>query len=224
MSHNSNNQNIENTNGGQVVTVEQSGAVRVETLGTILPTGGLQEQIWPGDSQQVDTSEDMNEGGQEDDQSSSGSDESFTFEVRDKIDFYHTPETRALKLAERMIGGVHQSHGQSWHFEGRQGPLVESEQETQPLRALGQVTEGFAALHPVDTKRRPMEEVHEGPATLAELCGNAATSLDVAMPFWYLLEGKKGMQMRRPYDPVAGEVEAEETSYAVSASIPACPM
>jgi hypothetical protein len=56
----------------------------VETLGTNLATGGLQEQIESGDrsketadTQQVDSSNDMDEDGQEDDYSSSDSNESF---------------------------------------------------------------------------------------------------------------------------------------------------
>jgi len=121
MSSNSNNQNIENKDEGQVMAVEQSRALQVETQGTILSTGGLQEQTKPSDSQVVDLREDVDGNKQEDDYSSSVSDESFIFEVRDKLDVLHTPTTRALELAEKMIGGVHQSHRPSWHFEGRQG-------------------------------------------------------------------------------------------------------
>jgi len=110
MSNNSNNQNSENMSEEQVVEGEQSSALQVETLRTILSTGGLQEQTKPGDSQEVDLSEDVDGDEQDDDYSSSGSDESFTFEVRDKMGFYHTPDTRALELAEKMIGGVHHSH------------------------------------------------------------------------------------------------------------------
>jgi len=41
-------------------------------------------------------------------------------------------------------------------------------------------------------------------------CTVEANRQDVAMPPWYLLEGKMGMKMKRPYDPVAGDVEADE--------------
>ena len=63
--------------------VDQSSSLQVETLGTSLATGGLQEQIESGDqsketadTQQVDPSNDMDEDGQEDDYSSSDSNES----------------------------------------------------------------------------------------------------------------------------------------------------
>jgi hypothetical protein len=48
---------------------------------------------------------------------------------------------------------------------------------------------------------------------------------DVAVPSWYLLDGKTGMQMARPYNPVTGELEADkqwEAAYAVSAQVPSC--
>ena len=83
MSANSNNQNNKNIDEGQRVAVEQSSALQVETLGTIRSTGGLQEQTNPSDSQVVDLREDVDENEHEDDYSSSVSNESFTFEVRD---------------------------------------------------------------------------------------------------------------------------------------------
>jgi len=101
---------------------EQSSALQVETQGTILSAGGLQEQTRPSDSQVVGLREDVDEDEQENDYESSVSNESFTFEVRDKMDELHNPMTRALELGEKMIGGVHQSHRPSWHFEGWQGP------------------------------------------------------------------------------------------------------
>jgi len=45
------------------------------------------------------------------------------------------------------------------------------------------------------------------------------------VPPWYLLEGKMGMKMKRPYNPVEGVVEVDEeweTSKAVSAPVPGC--
>jgi len=54
-----------NNNGGRVLAVDQSSALQVETLGTSLAIGGLQEQIKPGDqceetadTQQVDSDDD----------------------------------------------------------------------------------------------------------------------------------------------------------------------
>ena len=49
MSANSNNESDRNNHEGQVVAVDESSALQVETLGTNLATGGLQEQIESGD-------------------------------------------------------------------------------------------------------------------------------------------------------------------------------
>jgi len=56
-------------------------------------------------------------------------------------------------------------------------------------------------------------------------CTVEANKQGVAVLPWYLLEGKMGMKIKRPYDPVEGVVEADEeweTSYAVSAPVPGC--
>jgi len=73
MSANSNNKSDVNNNEGQVVAVDQSSALQVETLGASLAIGGLQEQIESGDqceetadTQQVDSDDDMDEDEQED--------------------------------------------------------------------------------------------------------------------------------------------------------------
>jgi hypothetical protein len=116
MSANSNNKNDVSNNEGQVVAVDQSSALQVETLGTNLAIGGLQEQIESGDqsgetadTQQVDSGEDM-----DDDSSSSNKDGSVESQV-----VLPTPATRAEELQTRMKGGVHQSHCPVWIFEGR---------------------------------------------------------------------------------------------------------
>ena len=49
MSANSNYESDRNNNEGQVVAVDQSSALQVETHGTSQATGGLQEQIESGD-------------------------------------------------------------------------------------------------------------------------------------------------------------------------------
>jgi len=56
-------------------------------------------------------------------------------------------------------------------------------------------------------------------------CQIEANRQDVAVPSWYLLEGKRGMKMERPYDPASGELEAHEnweSVYAVSSPVPDC--
>jgi hypothetical protein len=116
MSANSNNADDVVKNEGQVVAVDQSSALQVETLGTGLAIGGLQEQIASGDqsrvtadTQQADSGDDM-----DDDESSSNKDESEDSQV-----IFPTPAIRAEELRTRMKGGVHQSHCPVWIFEGR---------------------------------------------------------------------------------------------------------
>jgi len=56
-------------------------------------------------------------------------------------------------------------------------------------------------------------------------CKEKAKRQDVAVPSWYLVDGKTDMQMARPYDPVTDELEADEsweTAYAVSGPVPSC--
>ncbi len=97
-------------------------------------------------------------------------------------------------------------------------------------------------LHPAallsgasDSKRRLVGEEHEALSPLVKICGSAAASAvkeeakrqDVALPSWYLMDVKTGMQMARPYNPVTVELEADEeleASYAVSAQVPSCAM
>ena len=100
-----------NNNEGQVVAMDQSSALQI---GTSLAIGGLQEQIESGDqsketadTQQVDSSDDMDEDGQEVEYSSSDSGESFTIEVRDVPKVLHTPATSAAELTERIKDEVH---------------------------------------------------------------------------------------------------------------------
>jgi len=57
--------------------VDQSSSLQVETLGANLATGGLQEQIESGDTQQVNSSVEDEDGEEDDDKSS------FTIEVGD---------------------------------------------------------------------------------------------------------------------------------------------
>jgi len=73
MSANNNNESDMNNNEGQVVAVDQSSALQVETQGAGLAIGSLQEQIESGgqceetaDTQQVDSDDDMDEDEQED--------------------------------------------------------------------------------------------------------------------------------------------------------------
>jgi len=127
MSANSNKESDMNNNEGQVVAVDQSSALQVETQGAGLAIGSLQEQIESGgqcketaDTQQVDSDDVMDEDEQEDECSSSDSVESFTIEVGARSKFLHTPATRAAELVDRMKGGVHQSHLPSWRPEGQQ--------------------------------------------------------------------------------------------------------
>ena len=58
-------------------------------------------------------------------------------------------------------------------------------------------------------------------------CKEEAMRQDVAVPSWYLLDGRTGMQMAQPFNPVEDHLEADEgleISYAVSASVPSCAM
>jgi len=82
---------------GQVVEVDQSSALQVETLGTNLATRGLQEQIESGDqsketadTQQVNSSVEDENNEEDDDESSSDIDESSTIEVEDSPKVLHT--------------------------------------------------------------------------------------------------------------------------------------
>jgi hypothetical protein len=95
MSANSNNADDVVNNEGQVVAVDQSSALQVETLGTGLAIEGLQEQIASGDqsrvtadTQQADSSDDM-----DDDESSSNKDESEDSQV-----VFPIPAIRAEEL------------------------------------------------------------------------------------------------------------------------------
>jgi hypothetical protein len=95
--------------------------------------------------QQDDSIEDM-----DDDHSSSGTDESFTIEVRYLPKVLHTQATRAAEFIERMKSGVHQSHISSWHFEGRQGsPSGAKRDETMPVDHADSVG-SFGGLQHVD--------------------------------------------------------------------------
>ena len=103
-----------NNNEGQVVAVDQSSALQVDTHGASLAIGSLQEQIESGgqceetaDTQQVDSYDDMDEDAQDDECSSSDSVESFTIEVGARPKLLHTPATRAKELADMIKGGVH---------------------------------------------------------------------------------------------------------------------
>ena len=127
MSANSNNESDMNNNEGQVVAVDQSSALQVETQVADLAIGSLQEQTESGgqceetaDTLQVDSDNDMDGDEQEDECSSSDSGESFTIEVGARSKFLHTPATWAAELVDMMKGGVHQSHLPSWRLEGRQ--------------------------------------------------------------------------------------------------------
>jgi hypothetical protein len=109
MSANNSNESDMNNNEGQVVAVDQSSALQVETHGASLAIGILQEQIESGgqceetaDTQQVDSYEDMDEDEQEVECSSSDSVESFTIEVGVRAKFLHTPATRATELTDMV--------------------------------------------------------------------------------------------------------------------------
>ena len=124
MSANSNNESDMNNNEGEVVAVDQSSALQVETQGAGLAIG---EQIESGgqceetaDTQQVDSDDDMDEDEQEHKYSSSDCGESFTIEVGARPKFLHTPATWTAKLTDMIQGEVHQSHIPAWRFEGRQ--------------------------------------------------------------------------------------------------------
>ncbi len=95
--------------------MDQSSALQLETLGTNLAIGSLQEQIESGDqsSETADTQQVDSGGGMDDGESSSGKDES-----EDSQELLPTPTTRAVELQTRMKGGVHQSHCPVWIFEG----------------------------------------------------------------------------------------------------------
>jgi len=127
MSAKSNNKSDVKNNEGQMVAVDQSSALQVETVGASLAIKGLQEQIESGDqreetadTQQVDSDDDMDEDEQEHKYSSSDCGESFTIEVGARPKFLHTPATWTAKLTDMIQGEVHQSHIPAWRFEGRQ--------------------------------------------------------------------------------------------------------
>jgi len=56
-------------------------------------------------------------------------------------------------------------------------------------------------------------------------CKEETKRQDVVVPSWYLLDGRTGMQMARPFNPVEDHLEADEgleISCAVSAPVPSC--
>ena len=58
-------------------------------------------------------------------------------------------------------------------------------------------------------------------------CKEEAKRQDIAVPSWYLLDGRKGMQMARPFNPEDDHVEEDEgleVSCAVSAPVPSYAM
>ncbi len=100
MSANSNNESDRNNNEGQVVAVDESSALQVETLGTNLATGGLQEQIESGDrsketadTQQVNSSVEDEDG--EEDQRTPTSFSQSKLETRQRSSILSNESTRA---------------------------------------------------------------------------------------------------------------------------------
>jgi hypothetical protein len=269
MSANSNNESDTNNNEGQVVVVGQSSALQVEAQGADLAIGSLQEQTESGgqceetaDTQQVDSDDDMDGDEQEDEGSSSDSGESFTLEGNARPQVLHTPDTRAAELADRMRGGVHQSHLPSWRLEGRQvstsrarpdeskpvdnadefptlaatvgyhttiRPCAEGEhQAAEALNLFGQRGRSmkdlrycilrlcFRELSVVsgDMWERNMTFFHDWREFAAALrlaqCKEEAKRQDVAVPSWYLLDGRTGTQMARPFNPEEDRVGGDE--------------
>ena len=184
MSANSNNEEATNNNGGQVVAVGQSSALQVEAQGTDLAIGSLQEQTESAgqceetaDTQQVDSDDDMDGDEQEDECSSSDSGESFTLEGNDRPQVLHTPDTRAAELADRMRGGVHQSHLPSWRLEGRQASTSGAKHdESKPVDNADEFPT-LAATVGYHTTIRPCAEGEHQAAEALNLFGQRGRSM-----------------------------------------------
>jgi len=73
-------------------------------------------------------------------------------------------------------------------------------------------------------KKQPQWQVLVAELRLTQ-CKIEASRQDVPVTAWCLLDGKSGMNMERPYDPVSDKSEAREdweSVYAVSSPVPEC--
>ena len=210
MSANSNNKSDVSNNEGQLVAVDQSSALQVETLGAI---GGLQEQIESVGRPLIPSRSTLAR---------------TWMTTKGGVHQSHCPVwifvvTLRQVSRSRRIGGLPYQNSTMCRRRCSGGV------GTEPLRSILGLC--FRELTVEDLKmwERHMERTHKWPQSLKALrlykCKEEAERQGVDIPPWYLLDGVTGLQVARPYNPVDDTElvdQQENTDYAVSAPLPSC--